>query len=75
MPLRSEVHFFRESKFYLKTFLTSEINVARITKRFLEGGHEVPISKIVSRYYKLLLSAKTSSLAYAYMHAHVSLEK
>ena len=24
---------------------------------------------------ELLLSAKTSSLAYAYMHAHVSLEK
>lgn len=57
MPLRSEVHFLREGKFYLKTFLTSEINVARITKRFLEGGHEVPISKIVSRYYKSLINA------------------
>ena len=30
-------------------------------------------SGIISWY--LLLSAKTSSLAYAYMHAHVSLEK
>lgn len=31
-----------------------EINVARITKRYLAGGHEVPISKIISRYYKSL---------------------
>lgn len=31
-----------------------EINVSRITKRFSEGGHEVPISKIISRYYKFL---------------------
>ena len=33
------------------------INVSRITKRFLEGGHEVPISKIISRYFKSLVNA------------------
>ena len=32
-----------------------EINVRRITQRYLNGGHEVPISKIISRYYKSLL--------------------
>ena len=29
----------------------------RITKRFLDGGHEVPISKVISRYYKSILNA------------------
>ena len=33
------------------------INVARITQRYMNGGHEVPISKIISRYYKSLLNA------------------
>ena len=30
------------------------INVARITQRYMNGGHEVPISKIITRYYKSL---------------------
>jgi len=29
-----------------------QINAARITCRVMKGGHDVPISKIVSRYYK-----------------------
>ena len=33
------------------------INVVRITQRYMNGGHEVPISKIISRYYKSLLNA------------------
>lgn len=33
------------------------INVARITQRYLNGGHEVPISKVISRYYKSLINA------------------
>lgn len=47
-----------------------EINVLRIAKRFLNGGHEVPISKIFSRYYKsLALAAQAISFvdrAYIY---------
>lgn len=31
-----------------------EINVRRIVQRYLNGGHEVPISKIFSRYYRSL---------------------
>ena len=50
-----------EQGFFIRFFFvcteSPEINVARITKRFLEGGHEVPISKIISRYYKSLLNA------------------
>ena len=33
------------------------INVKRIAQRFINGGHEVPISKVISRYYKSLLNA------------------
>jgi predicted ABC-type ATPase len=29
-----------------------QINAARIANRVMEGGHDVPISKIISRYYK-----------------------
>lgn len=43
--------------FYVCT-VSPEINVARITKRYLAGGHEVPISKVVSRYYKSLLNMR-----------------
>jgi|AntDeeMinimDraft_5_1070356.scaffolds.fasta_scaffold66449_1 predicted ABC-type ATPase len=37
--------------FFVSTGCPS-INAARITKRYLQGGHAVPIEKIVSRYYK-----------------------
>ena len=33
------------------------INIARITQRYINGGHEVPISKVISRYYKSLVNA------------------
>ena len=50
-----------ESGFFIRFFYvcTSNpmINVSRITKRYLEGGHEVPISKIISRYYKSYVNA------------------
>lgn len=45
-----------EAGYYTRLFFVStncpSINAARITKRYLQGGHEVPISKIVNRYYK-----------------------
>lgn len=51
----------KEAGFFIRFFYvcTSDptINVARITQRYLAGGHEVPISKVVSRYYKSLLNA------------------
>ena len=33
------------------------INVNRIAQQFLNRGHEVPISKVISRYYKSLENA------------------
>jgi len=36
------------------------INASRVAQRVIEGGHEVPISKIISRYYKSLINAYRS---------------
>lgn len=51
----------KESGFFIRLFYvcTSDpsINIARITQRYLNGGHEVPISKVISRYYKSLVNA------------------
>lgn len=58
-----KVRFVEQAKsegFFIRIFFvcteSPEINVKRITRRYLNGGHEVPISKIVSRYYKSLLN-------------------
>ena len=50
-----EVGFF--IRFFYVCTSSPAINVARITQRYLNGGHEVPISKVISRYYKSLLNA------------------
>ena len=51
----------KEAGFFIRLFYvcTSDpaINVSRITQRYLNGGHEVPISKVISRYYKSLVNA------------------
>ena len=51
-----------EPGFFIRLFYvctkSPEINVARIAKRYMNGGHEVPISKVISRYFKSLELAK-----------------
>lgn len=51
----------KEAGFFIRFFFvcTSDpaINVNRITQRYLDGGHEVPISKVISRYYKSISNA------------------
>jgi predicted ABC-type ATPase len=46
------------------------INASRITNRVLEGGHDVPISKIINRYYKSVINcsilSKTVDRLYVY---------
>lgn len=50
-----------EAGFFIRFFFVCtedpQINVLRIAKRYLNGGHEVPISKVVSRYFKSLENA------------------
>jgi predicted ABC-type ATPase len=60
--------------FFVRLFFvgTSDpaINAARIARRFMQGGHEVPIGKIVSRYYKSIANcvalAKVVDRLYVY---------
>lgn len=44
----------KEAEFFIRFFFIGTdgpyINAARVTRRVMEGGHEVPISKIISRY-------------------------
>jgi len=50
----------KESGFFVRLFFvctsSPTINIERVTQRYLNGGHEVPISKIISRYYKSLVN-------------------
>ena len=52
----------KEAGFFIRFFYvcTSDpsINVTRILQRYLDGGHEVPISKVFLRYYKSLVNAE-----------------
>lgn len=48
----------RDAGFFIRFFLigtdSPEINAARIVRRVMDGGHDVPISKIISRYNRSL---------------------
>ncbi len=52
----------KQAGFFLRLFFIStshpSINAARITERVMKGGHDVPISKIISRYYKSIANCK-----------------
>ena len=61
----SKVDFIRrahEAGYFIRIFFVSTahpaINAARIAQRVMEGGHDVPISKIISRYPKSILNCK-----------------
>ena len=51
-----------EAGFFVRLFFvctsSPTINAARIAGRVMKGGHDVPISKIVSRYQKSILNCK-----------------
>lgn len=52
------IRYAKEKGYFIRLFFVCtdapEINAARIAKRYMDGGHCVPIEKIVSRYYKAL---------------------
>lgn len=51
----------KEADFFIRFFLIGTdgpyINAARVTRRVMAGGHEVPISKIISRYNRSLANS------------------
>jgi len=52
----------REAGFFIRIFFVAtshpSINASRIAQRVMEGGHDVPITKVISRYYKSILNCK-----------------
>ena len=55
----------KQSGFFVRLFFISTnhptINAARIAARVMKGGHDVPITKIISRYYKSIENCKMVS--------------
>lgn len=64
----------KQAGFFVRLFFVGTdhpaINAARVTQRVLEGGHDVPIPKIISRYAKSLANCAAaiafSDRAYVY---------
>lgn len=56
----------KETGFFVRIFFVStshpSINAARIAQRVMKGGHDVPITKIISRYFKSIANCKVASL-------------
>lgn len=59
-----KVDFLKRAKkegYFIRMFFicteTPAINAARIAKRVMEGGHDVPIQKIITRYLKAITNA------------------
>ncbi len=68
MSTDSKVDFIRRAKaegFFIRLFFVStespKINASRIAQRVMKGGHDVPITKIISRYIKSILNCKRVS--------------
>ena len=58
----------KEEGYFIRIFFicteTPSINAARIAKRVMEGGHDVPIQKIITRYLKAITNVtKVASFA------------
>lgn len=54
------IHRAREAGYFIRLFFVATshpaINAARIAQRVMEGGHDVPITKIISRYQKSIVN-------------------
>lgn len=52
----------KQEGFFIRLFFIStkhpSINASRIANRVMKGGHDVPITKIISRYYKSIENCK-----------------
>lgn len=52
----------KQQGYFIRLFFVAtthpSINAARIAKRVIQGGHDVPITKIISRYQKSIFNCK-----------------
>ena len=55
----------KKAGYFVRIFFVStnhpSINAARIAQRVMKGGHDVPITKVISRYYKSILNCRRIS--------------
>lgn len=58
--IRAKAEGFLIRLFYIGTS-SPTINASRIAKRVIEGGHDVPITKIISRYQKSMINCRLIS--------------
>ena len=64
----------KQQNFFIRLFFIGtdnpQINASRVAQRVMQGGHDVPIQKIISRYYKSIancsLISKTVDRLYVY---------
>ncbi|HMB16645.1 MAG TPA: zeta toxin family protein [Pelovirga sp.] len=68
MSAKNKVDFLRRAKdagYFIRLFFVSTdsptINAARVAQRVTEGGHTVPIEKIISRYSKSIVNCAVVS--------------
>ncbi len=68
LSTESKVDFIQRAKkegFFVRLFFVStnspKINAYRIVQRVMKGGHDVPITKVISRYTKSILNCKRAS--------------
>ncbi len=77
MSTREKVDFIRRAKdagYFVRIFFVGTkhpaINASRVAMRVMDGGHDVPIGKIISRYFKsvanCLPAAKIADRTYVY---------
>ncbi len=69
LSIEDKVDFIRRAHkagFFIRLFFVCtknpQINAARIAKRVMEGGHDVPIMKIISRYQKSIINCRKAAL-------------
>ena len=52
----------KQAGFFIRVFFIAtahpSINASRIANRVMEGGHDVPITKIISRFYKSIMNCE-----------------
>jgi predicted ABC-type ATPase len=68
------ITYAKQKGYFVRLFFvctnSPRINAFRVATRVLEGGHDVPISKIISRYSKSIMNAikisKVADRAYFY---------
>jgi predicted ABC-type ATPase len=56
----------KQAGFFVRIFyvctVSPEINAARVARRVMEGGHDVPITKIITRFQRSLANAASAAL-------------